>query len=289
MKRKLEEENLSPVSLSPVSVKSELSDITQISIDELLLSVKVKKSTRPIRPCDEKKWQENYKMCSRVLEISGGTMPKTFRSADGQQLVDINWLYQWLCAQKNAWRTGDLHEDRIKLISSLFVKYPTLLKGTKIDYAKARFDTLEYYRQHKIFPQASPSNPEMTHMASWYNHIRTKFFNGELSNVEARSFAEFLIEIEKIRYSDWDEKYPKLLEYIQSKNRLPSPLERNLGAWIIRIYNRRAVCQPVLQENIERFRLLSDLVHKFSMKKQKYDRIRAKVRQFVPPPLEKVD
>lgn len=220
---------------------------------------------------NEPRWQENFDFCRQVLNIFG-KIPMEIKSKDGTTAVKTSWLYSWIRTQKAALRSEKLSPNHKEQIESLFRDFPSLLNSEKIDWDWAIKSVIDFYQTYGQFPQYKKdfavtkySRQEVQRMASWYNHHRTAFSERRMKPEQAESFKKFLIEIEKIRYADWDEKFAEFLAYFEQHKKLPNPLEPEnghfrVGNWVWRIYNPACKIEPFLPENIARYQKIKALI-----------------------------
>ncbi len=236
-------------------------DSPQSSVDSKSTEETVTKKHR----LDDAGWQENLNLCIRTLERFG-KIPKIINTPDGKE-IDIRWLYEWLRGQKMLLKRNTIQPHRKEPIEKIFRDYPKLLVAVRRDRQNLKEETLQYYREHKKFPPSKTEDKTLHDMSSWYNHTRTKFNSDELPQNEAQDFRQFLIEIEKIRYSDWEEYYPKLLEHIQIHKKMPGISDPCLGSWVNRICNHMIFCEPYLEENRHKYQEIRRLQNEFSKRR----------------------
>jgi len=261
MKRKFDLSFLSPSSDSSIGNSSNEDSVTSSEPEKKSRSAKQNEIS--IR------WQENYNFCLQVLNLFG-KIPMEIVAKDGSNKVNTSWLYSWIRTQKAALKSQQLPAERRSQIESLFAKFPSLLNSEKIDWDWAVSTTIEFYKTYGQFPQFKKSDlaigkyshEEVRRMCSWYNHHRTKYFENEMRPERKESFKNFLIEIEKIRYANWDEKFAEFVTYFEQHKKLPNPLESDskIGNWVWRIYNPASKLVPILPENIERYEKIKILV-----------------------------
>lgn len=285
MKRKLSEESSEQDTTRCLSSCSgTLSDSStekkiDIQVDRIVTDVlKKKRKTTKTTKISDTKWAENYNFCCKLLEMYGN-IPVFVISKDGTTKICLRWLSRWLYEQRRNIQKGKLRESRKIIITDMLNKYPALFDLKKIRWDYLKNMTINFFEKFKRFPVKEMkgneiemtvfSRNEIVNINLWYTCNLTRYKYNRLSSKKRDKFEKFLMQIERIRYADWNENYAKLLLYIKEHEILPCPITTSLGVWISQIYKRKGNMPPSLEENFDKYEKIKNIAEKYRKHKLK--------------------